>query len=49
MDVELKFHIEAYAEDLVRNGVPRQERCDGRDSSLAESSEPKKNAVKRAV
>jgi predicted permease len=23
MDVELKFHIEAYAEDLVRRGVPR--------------------------
>jgi predicted permease len=25
MDVELKFHIETYAEDLVRGGVPRQE------------------------
>src|ERR1019366_6241536 len=25
MDAELKFHIEAYAEDLVRKGVPRQE------------------------
>src|SRR5437667_702587 len=25
MDAELRFHIEAYAEDLVRNGVPRQE------------------------
>ena len=25
MDAELRFHIEAFAEDLVRNGVPRQE------------------------
>ena len=25
MGSELKFHIEAYAEDLVRRGVPRQE------------------------
>jgi predicted permease len=25
MDVELKFHIEAFAEDLIRRGVPRQE------------------------
>ncbi len=25
MDAELRFHIEAYAEDLVRGGVPRQE------------------------
>jgi predicted permease len=25
MDVELRFHLEAYAEDLVRNGVPRAE------------------------
>lgn len=25
MDVELKFHIQAYAEDLVRSGVPREE------------------------
>ncbi len=25
MDLELKFHIEAYAEDLVRKGLPRQE------------------------
>ena len=25
MDAELRFHMEAYAEDLVRNGVPPQE------------------------
>jgi putative ABC transport system permease protein len=25
MDAELRFHIEAYAEDLVRNGAPRDE------------------------
>jgi putative ABC transport system permease protein len=25
MDTELQFHLEAYAEDLVRSGVPRQE------------------------
>src|SRR2546421_9069279 len=25
MDAELHFHIEAFAEDLVRNGVPREE------------------------
>ncbi len=25
MDTELRFHIEAYAEDLVRSGVPREE------------------------
>jgi hypothetical protein len=25
MDAELHFHIEAFAEDLVRSGVPRQE------------------------
>jgi putative ABC transport system permease protein len=25
MDAELRFHIEAFAEDLVRNGVPRTE------------------------
>lgn len=25
MDTELRFHIEAFAEDLVRKGVPREE------------------------
>jgi len=25
MDAELRFHLEAYAEDLIRGGVPRQE------------------------
>src|SRR5579863_8606245 len=25
MDAELRFHLEAYAEDLVRGGVPREE------------------------
>src|SRR5260370_19734857 len=25
MDAELRFHLEAYAEDLVRRGVPREE------------------------
>src|SRR5467141_3721809 len=25
MDAELRFHLEAFAEDLVRSGVPRQE------------------------
>jgi putative ABC transport system permease protein len=25
MDAELRFHIEAYAEDLIRGGVPRSE------------------------
>ena len=25
MDAELRFHIEAYTEDLMRSGVPRQE------------------------
>jgi len=25
MDAELRFHIEAFAEDFVRSGVPRQE------------------------
>src|SRR5205814_3272080 len=25
MDAELRFHIEAFAEDLARNGVPREE------------------------
>ena len=25
MDTELRFHVEAYAEDLIRGGVPRQE------------------------
>src|SRR5437879_6654951 len=25
MDAELRFHIKAFAEDLVRNGVPREE------------------------
>jgi len=25
MDAELRFHIEAFGEDLVRSGVPRQE------------------------
>ena len=25
MDAELRFHIEAFAEDLIRDGVPRQE------------------------
>src|SRR3989442_4731078 len=25
MDAELRFHVEAFAEDLVRSGVPRQE------------------------
>ena len=25
MDAELRFHMEAYAEDLARSGVPREE------------------------
>ncbi|HKT68888.1 MAG TPA: permease prefix domain 1-containing protein, partial [Terriglobales bacterium] len=25
MDAELRFHIESYAEDLIRSGVPREE------------------------
>lgn len=25
MDAELRFHLEAYAEDLVRSGVPRHD------------------------
>jgi predicted permease len=25
METELRFHIEAYAEDLIRNGIPREE------------------------
>ena len=25
MDAELRFHIEAFTEDLVRSGVPREE------------------------
>src|SRR2546428_8490896 len=25
MDTELRFHVEAFAEDLVRSGAPRQE------------------------
>src|SRR5438552_4063425 len=25
MDAELRFHVEEYAEDLVRSGVPREE------------------------
>jgi putative ABC transport system permease protein len=25
MDAELRFHIEVYAEDLIRSGVPRSE------------------------
>src|SRR5215469_17815539 len=25
MDAELRFHVEAYAEDLVRSGIPREE------------------------
>src|SRR5580658_7882686 len=25
MDAELRFHIEAYAEDLIRDGVPKAE------------------------
>ena len=25
MDAELRFHTEAYAQDLIRTGVPRQE------------------------
>ncbi len=25
MDAELRFHMEAYADDLTRSGVPRQE------------------------
>src|SRR5438105_13628673 len=25
MDAELRFHIEAFSEDLVRNGAPREE------------------------
>ncbi len=25
MDAELRFHIEAFAEDLVRTGIPREE------------------------
>ena len=29
MDAELRFHIEAFAEDLVRRGVPREEALAG--------------------
>jgi hypothetical protein len=28
MDAELRFHIESYAEDLVRKGAARQEAMD---------------------
>lgn len=25
MDAELRFHLETYADDLIRNGIPREE------------------------
>jgi len=40
MDAELRFHIEAFAEDLVRSGV--------RVLSLAVSSARKRSAGRRA-
>jgi hypothetical protein len=48
MDTELRFHIETFAEDLVRGCLART-RCSGHDWSLGESSKRKKNAVKRGV
>jgi hypothetical protein len=48
MDAELRFHMEAYGEDLVRGGVKREEAM-GRGWNLAGSSARRKNAATRAA
>jgi len=49
MDAELRFHLEAFAEDLVRIGIPREEALRRARIELAALSAPKKNAATRAA
>jgi hypothetical protein len=43
---EIRFHVDAYVDDLVRHGVTRAEADVGRESSSGESNESGKNAAK---
>ena len=49
MDVELRFHMEAYAEDLVAAAFRGKKRCGARGWNLVASRTPRKNVAKRAA
>src|SRR6266404_7392097 len=49
MDAELRFHMEAYAEDLVRGGVHREEAMRRARLELEGLSASKKKAARRAA
>jgi len=49
MDAELHFHMESYAEDLVRNGVARQEAMRRARLEFGGIDAPKKNAARHAA
>ena len=49
MDAELRFHIQAFAEDLVRGGLSREEAQRRHASSLAASSARKRSAATLAA
>lgn len=49
MDAELHFHIESYAEDLTRSGIPREEALRRGRLAFGDSSKRKRNAATRAA
>jgi len=49
MDAELRFHMEAYAEDLIHSGVPSEEALRRARLQLAEWSGPKRSAARHEV
>jgi hypothetical protein len=49
MDAELRFHMEAYAEDLVRDGVLLQEAMRRARLEFGGWTRPGKNAAKRVA
>ena len=49
MDAELRIHIEVYAEDLVCNGVPREEALRRARLEFGAIEAPKKSAAKPAA
>lgn len=49
MDAELRFHVQAYTDDLVRSGMPGQEAQRRAPSNSAPSSSPRKNVAKHVA
>src|SRR5580704_16741408 len=49
MDAELRFHMEAYAGDLVRGGVPREEALRRARLEFGGIENARKSAAKRAA